>query len=388
MTQPIAPSVGERSSTRSVLGFERADARRTFAEFDEGTSTAGTNFRGAFSAFHARKLPGNLFAKRGGSPAMDPLGPRTAKSEFDPTQAASREMRSPGEAELAPREAEHARETRAADASAEQSAPASPSEASSIRGARSADPEPQARRASRRAGTRATEPAPEHEVSTEPRAGSAIPGIVNLSQKPAGTEARTTASVIGGSGASSRLPTVGVVSPQTIASREARQARPTASARRPNNALTAQMTRGITSTLRHGGGAVTLHLRPAALGAMRIRVEVREGTVSARFETSTPEARRLLGEHLPMLKAALEARGLSVERLAVEDDLAMPRDGSAPEGLGLDPDGSGDGPGTDAHDEQDPASETAVDEDACAPEEPGDAPTPPVRADGGVDALA
>lgn len=84
----------------------------------------------------------------------------------------------------------------------------------------------------------------------------------------------------------------------------------------------AQFSRGLTAALTKSeaseeGGEVRLLLKPEALGPLRVRVTLRQGVVNARFETSSPEARGLLDESLPRLRASLEARGLSVERFEV-----------------------------------------------------------------------
>jgi hypothetical protein len=51
---------------------------------------------------------------------------------------------------------------------------------------------------------------------------------------------------------------------------------------------------------------------------MRIHLQMSKGEVAARFEVSTPQARQLLESSLDTLRSALEARGLSVQRLNVE----------------------------------------------------------------------
>lgn len=78
-----------------------------------------------------------------------------------------------------------------------------------------------------------------------------------------------------------------------------------------------QIFRGVVAALRQGGGTATLRLNPESLGELRIRLEVYEGRVRARFEVAREPARELLDRALPGLRAALEAQGLEVERLAV-----------------------------------------------------------------------
>ncbi len=83
----------------------------------------------------------------------------------------------------------------------------------------------------------------------------------------------------------------------------------------------AQLRRGMAAVLKQGAtqgnGRVTLRLRPEALGELKIQMDMKEGVVQARFEVTTQQARGLLDEHLPALRAALQARGLAVHRLEV-----------------------------------------------------------------------
>jgi flagellar hook-length control protein FliK len=87
--------------------------------------------------------------------------------------------------------------------------------------------------------------------------------------------------------------------------------------------------------LRQGGGSVTVRLAPESLGQVRIRLDLDQGSVSARFDVGGPEARRLLEADMGALRSALEARGLSVDdlRVAIRPELAAaeerPRDAGA-----------------------------------------------------------
>src|SRR5690606_23504012 len=54
------------------------------------------------------------------------------------------------------------------------------------------------------------------------------------------------------------------------------------------------------------------------LGTVRIHMQVEQGAVSVRLETSSAAAQGLLAENLAMLRGALESRGLTVERLTVQ----------------------------------------------------------------------
>lgn len=74
------------------------------------------------------------------------------------------------------------------------------------------------------------------------------------------------------------------------------------------------------------GGTMTLRLDPPELGAMNVRVEVRDGVINASFEASNDQTARLLSHSLGDLKTALEAQGVSVEKLHVSQ---APKDQSS-----------------------------------------------------------
>jgi len=74
---------------------------------------------------------------------------------------------------------------------------------------------------------------------------------------------------------------------------------------------------GITGKLLPDGGSMQLTLDPANLGPMQVRVEMKNGVMSATFETSNDQASKLLSHSLGDLKSALEAQGVTVEKLHV-----------------------------------------------------------------------
>lgn len=99
---------------------------------------------------------------------------------------------------------------------------------------------------------------------------------------------------------------------------------PTTAPPRPQTAPGEQVARGMTALLAGKGGSVTLKLSPAELGQVKVRVEIRDGVVTARFTAETEQARGLLRSDLESLRAGIEARGLRVDRLEVEETL-LPR---------------------------------------------------------------
>ena len=65
------------------------------------------------------------------------------------------------------------------------------------------------------------------------------------------------------------------------------------------------------------GGRMQIRLEPPELGALQVQVEMRDGVLSASFQTSNDEATRLLSHSLHELKSALESQGVSVQKLQV-----------------------------------------------------------------------
>lgn len=74
---------------------------------------------------------------------------------------------------------------------------------------------------------------------------------------------------------------------------------------------------GITGRMLPGGGSMQIRLDPPELGAIQVRVEMHNGVMTASFETSNDQASRLLSHSLGDLRSALEAQGVSVQKLQV-----------------------------------------------------------------------
>ena len=75
-----------------------------------------------------------------------------------------------------------------------------------------------------------------------------------------------------------------------------------------------------------GGGSMRIRLDPPQLGALQVTVQIRDGLVTAAFETSSDEATRLLGHSLNHLKSVLESQGVAVDKLQVQQ---APREAQA-----------------------------------------------------------
>lgn len=75
---------------------------------------------------------------------------------------------------------------------------------------------------------------------------------------------------------------------------------------------------------RVGGGAMTLRLDPANLGALRINVRIDGDRVSLQFQAESVQARHLIVESLDSLGRSLADQGLRVENMSVQSLLRSP----------------------------------------------------------------
>ena len=75
---------------------------------------------------------------------------------------------------------------------------------------------------------------------------------------------------------------------------------------------------GVSGELLPNGGTMRLRLDPPELGDLQISVHMRDGVMTAAFQTSNDEATRLLSHSLGNLKSMLEAQGVSVDKLHVQ----------------------------------------------------------------------
>ena len=78
-----------------------------------------------------------------------------------------------------------------------------------------------------------------------------------------------------------------------------------------------QLASALAAAMRKGDGTVTINLRPEHLGPMRVDLRVEGRHASALFHPTTESARQLLVASEGLLRSALEARGLQVDRIEV-----------------------------------------------------------------------
>jgi flagellar hook-length control protein FliK len=99
------------------------------------------------------------------------------------------------------------------------------------------------------------------------------------------------------------------------AAQNASSASPTARFAEANHA---NIVTSVRTALLPKGGTMQLRLDPPELGALQVSVDVRNGVVNATFQTSNDDATKLLSHSLGQLKTALEAQGVSVEKIQVQ----------------------------------------------------------------------
>ncbi|TVS07824.1 MAG: hypothetical protein EA423_03120 [Phycisphaerales bacterium] len=193
---------------------------------------------------------------------------------------------------------------------------------------------PRAEQPSERAPTQeAREPAtrqpgtPESE-SARDQSGRVAAAAQQVTQRPAReapTDARAGVARLASAGAVQAAraqpvqPAAGVQRTEGRAeARQVAQQRPAQQPQRPDaEKFIQQAQRGLAQALQRKDGEVTMRLHPEALGKLTVQVRVEASTVQARVEATTEAAREMLMSHTPALRAALESRGLEVQRIEI-----------------------------------------------------------------------
>jgi flagellar hook-length control protein FliK len=106
----------------------------------------------------------------------------------------------------------------------------------------------------------------------------------------------------------------------------------------------ARISMNVAGQLLPNGGSMQIRLDPPELGALQVKVEMRDGTMTASFQTQNDQATRLLSHSLGDLRASLESQGVNVTKLHVEQaprqqssssgEHRQPQDGARPDSSG------------------------------------------------------
>ncbi len=81
-----------------------------------------------------------------------------------------------------------------------------------------------------------------------------------------------------------------------------------------------QIVRAIRVQWQNGVGEARLRLNPANLGDVSVSLQVRQGSVSAVLSAESEAVRHWIRANQHELKAALEAQGLKLDQMVVEED--------------------------------------------------------------------
>ena len=79
-----------------------------------------------------------------------------------------------------------------------------------------------------------------------------------------------------------------------------------------------RVSRAFEAAQQRGGGPIEIRLSPPELGAMQLKLEVKEGVLTATIETENNAARNALLDNLPPLRERLAEQQISVEKFDVD----------------------------------------------------------------------
>jgi flagellar hook-length control protein FliK len=80
------------------------------------------------------------------------------------------------------------------------------------------------------------------------------------------------------------------------------------------------LTERLVQNVKSGNYNLRFNVHPRELGAVDIAMEVRDGRLDAQISSTNPVTRDLLSESLPRLRDALQAGGLQLSNLEVNDN--------------------------------------------------------------------
>lgn len=79
-----------------------------------------------------------------------------------------------------------------------------------------------------------------------------------------------------------------------------------------------RVSRAIDFAQQRGGGPVEMRLSPPELGSLQVRIQVKDGVMTAKLEVETPVARNALLDNLPALRDRLEQQQIRIDKFDVE----------------------------------------------------------------------
>ena len=166
-------------------------------------------------------------------------------------------------------------------------------------------------------------------------------------QPAATTDARPTAVAVASAAATSsadvdadsletpsapRVEPLGVTSERTAPQAERAETAPPTQREAPTAVdparFVSRVTRAFDLASQRGGGPIEMRLSPPELGSMQLRLELKEGVLTASMETETQAARNALLDNLPALRDRLAEQQIRVEKFDVDvrDESQQPGD--------------------------------------------------------------
>lgn len=115
-----------------------------------------------------------------------------------------------------------------------------------------------------------------------------------------------------------------------------------------------------------GGGPIEIRLSPPELGSLQVKIELKEGVLSAALEAETPAARQILLDNLPALRDRLEQQQIRIDKFDVDV-----RDDSQQRGGDWQPNGEAREQGDERNERREPTPDTPTPTDPLA-ERPAD----------------
>lgn len=79
-----------------------------------------------------------------------------------------------------------------------------------------------------------------------------------------------------------------------------------------------RVSRAIEFADQRGGGPVEMRLSPPELGSLQVKIQVKDGVMTAKLEVETPAARNALLDNLPALRDRLEQQQIRIDKFDVE----------------------------------------------------------------------
>ena len=79
-----------------------------------------------------------------------------------------------------------------------------------------------------------------------------------------------------------------------------------------------RVSRAIEFADQRGGGPVEMRLSPPELGSLQVKIQVKDGVMTAKMEVETPAARNALLDNLPALRDRLEQQQIRIDKFDVE----------------------------------------------------------------------